>query len=94
MTHKKYTDDVEIEWKGFCQTEYTKYKQNNTPPCLDFFLSASAFYDAFDNWFEGYVNYIRLMGDEFWAEYGFYVVDWNVPPNEPIVCRPIAEKLT
>ena len=92
MSKKELTEDTEREWEAFCKAHYAEYKKKHPPPCIASFWSASAFYNSFENWWDEYKKKFIGVSDKFWAEYGHYVVDWNVPHYQPIVTRPLTEK--
>ncbi len=92
MPYKEVTEDTKREWEEFCRSAYAEYKKKTPPPFIAFFWSASAYYDSYTEWFEGYIKHMQKIGDQFLEEYGLCVVNWNVPVHEPIDTRPISER--
>lgn len=92
MTYKEVTGSTAAEWEAFCRAAYTEYTKKHSPPFIAFFWSASAYTDSYQEWSKGYAQHIQEAGNKFWEEYGHYVVDWNMPPHQQIVIRPLTDK--
>jgi hypothetical protein len=88
MEPKVLTEEDDVQWEALCRAEYAAFRKRNPVPFLPHFWSASAWFYCWEDWRRAWHRHIESVGDAFWKERGYVVVNWNVPANEPIQTAP------